>query len=125
MAEHTPKPWAYELVPEPDERDLPQNEWSGVYFGPADEHGRLLHTTFEGEFTHSPEDGDPESDARLIAAAPDLLAALEGMMEANPTLRTHGIGAPHSEARNRQVAQIEAEDDARAAIRKARGTEGA
>lgn len=116
MAEHTPGPWHVDAKANMSSFAVKPNKPTdavGVVCACRWRHRRTDHVA------------EARANARLIASAPDLLAALEGMMEANPTLRTHGIGAPHSEARNRQVAQIEAEDDARAAIRKARGTEGA
>jgi hypothetical protein len=81
MSGHTPGPWTYEFVPEDEERDLPKAEWTGLYIGPEDETGRILHTIFEGGITHSMQDGNPELDARLISAAPDLLEALQSLMD--------------------------------------------
>ena len=80
----TPGPWNYEIVPfDKEERSRPKSEWSGLYIGPSDdETGGVSHTIIEGAFTHGPEDGDPEDDARLLAAAPaaaDLARHLAGM----------------------------------------------
>jgi hypothetical protein len=75
MDKHTPGPWVYEFVgPEDDE---------SLYIGPLDEEtGRPAHTIFEGGCTHGWEgDGDPEADARLMAAAPELLDALQKIIE--------------------------------------------
>lgn len=73
---HTPGPWAYEIFPYDDsEKALPKSEWTGLYIGPmADEiyHGQVAHTIFEGTFVHGPEDGDPELDAALMAAATEM-----------------------------------------------------
>lgn len=73
----TPGPWAFEIFPEGDERNMPPEEWTGVFIGPEDvETGKPLHTIFEGGFTHGPEDGDPFADGYMMAAAPDLYSCL-------------------------------------------------
>lgn len=74
----TPGPWAFEIIPWNDEeRNQPQSEWTGLYIGPEGEFGGIDHTIFEGAFAHGMRDGDPEADAHLIAAAPELYEALE------------------------------------------------
>jgi hypothetical protein len=57
----------------------------------------------------------------LVAAAPDLLAALKGLLDAASAFRALPEGAPGSAARIKQDAHIAAEDAARAAIAKAEG----
>ena len=89
MAEHTPGPWTVR-----DERQIAPNQRGAYPFyideGPAH---RIAGVRFE-------------ADARLIAAAPDLLAALE---EAVPAMTVPGYDSE------------EAIDLARDAIAKARG----
>lgn len=61
-----------------------------------------------------------EANARLIAAAPDLLAALDALLTFDrverPAFRHKPIGAPGSTARIEQDKLIAIEDAARAAI---------
>lgn len=51
----------------------------------------------------------------------ELLEALEALITVNPAFRTKNIGAPNSFARMNQELQIKAEDNAKAAIAKAKG----
>lgn len=66
-----------------------------------------------------------ESNARLIAAAPEMLEALEALLSydrvVRPAFRTRPVGAPDSMARIDQDTLIRLEDNARAAINKAKG----
>lgn len=62
-----------------------------------------------------------EANARLITAAPDLLAALKEILRVNPVYHGKPVGAPWSVAREEQDEQIVAEDAAIAAIAKAEG----
>ena len=88
MTGPTPGPWTYKIVPDSDEeRQNPHSEWSGLFIGPLDEeNGSIHHTIFEGGFTHGPEDGDPEEDAALMAAAPKTAAELERVRKSNAEL---------------------------------------
>ena len=68
--QHTPGPWVYR-----DESDMVPDEpfWIGV------EHpnwGFVSHAAARAGCTEAEELGDMEANARLIAAAPELLAAL-------------------------------------------------
>lgn len=62
-----------------------------------------------------------DANARLIAAAPDLLQVLERYVAAYPAFRIKPVGAPGSEKRIEQENLMALEDAARAAIAKARG----
>jgi hypothetical protein len=62
-----------------------------------------------------------EANAYLIAAAPDLYAALRQLLATRPAFTSKPIGAPHSPARLEQEAAIKADHDARRAIAKAEG----
>ena len=99
-AGHTPGPW-----------DAIWWDTDGLYVGKED--------------TSAPVDvvarveSNNEADARLIAAAPDLLEALEGLFR--ECVMIHRFGG---DADNTRAAR-EAEEAARAAIRKARGEGGA
>ncbi len=89
---HTPGPWAYRM----DSRNIG---------GPCDNSGRYvtIGSISESLFIS---DEEHEANTRLIAAAPDLLAALEGL------LRDNYLADPINNERMRE---------ARAAITKARG----
>ena len=105
---HTPGPWTFghdngcywvrgpaNLGPQSLVVELPSNGWS---------------------------DPCAEADARIIAAAPDLLTALRTLTAAAPAFRAKPMGAPNSEARRQQDAHVAAEDAARAVIARATGT---
>ena len=88
--QHTPGPWTIGLAPTRGERGL----YSHVEYILINQRVETVE--------------EAQSNARLIAAAPDLLAALEGLAG-----HLSGIAIPKLAA-----AYL---DDARAAIRKARG----
>ena len=62
-----------------------------------------------------------QANANLIAAAPELLAALKEYVATIPAFRSKPVGAPGSAARNEQGALIALEDRAKAVIAKAEG----
>jgi hypothetical protein len=74
MSEHTPGPWAVERGPDGYEIVSRSPHLSASVAGIS--------------ARHSPT-GD--ADARLIAAAPELLAALIGMVELHDNLKTKGV----------------------------------
>jgi hypothetical protein len=81
-AKFTPGPWAFQLVPESNERVLPKSDWSGVYFGRFDEeNGGVAGTFIEGTITDD-RDGMAEANCRLMALAPDLYEALTTILDA-------------------------------------------
>ena len=73
----------------------------------------------DGGYIAHPANAETVANARLIAAAPDLLEALEGLFR--ECVMIHRFGG---DADNTRAAR-EAEEAARAAIRKARGEGGA
>lgn len=73
-AQHTPGPWAYELEYGPNITELPRittvARCANYVIGlPSDYPG--------GNYRDGDPSGDEEADARLIAAAPDLLKQLQ------------------------------------------------
>ncbi len=65
---HTPGPWTIEIDHSCDEAEFIRTEFDGEMFDIA---------------TLSNESGNVNSNARLIAAAPDLLAALRSIIESS------------------------------------------
>ena len=91
---HTPGPWGVNQSADEGAWDIGTGEWQG------DSYGGLQIATAWGFY------GRAEADARLIAAAPELLQALEAMVA---LLDADGWSWPQQLA------------DARAAIAKAKG----
>lgn len=79
MSEYTPGPYAYWLDPD-------QNTFRVFQDLECRGYGRML-ATIEGEKGHY------EANARLFAAAPDLLDALENLMLEAIHYRDSGVGA--------------------------------
>jgi hypothetical protein len=112
---HTPGPWVI------DNED----------FGRPMDNGRILHCPPYGgggyvvvadcSLAATNNNPDWQSNARLVAAAPDLLAALEGMVSAFRPFTMKPIGGEGSPARLEQETQIAAYKEARAALSKAHG----
>lgn len=110
---HTPGPWVaqrdWESVFSPDPEELDyymKRPITAIRSISADKNVALSHDLFEF---------NPD-DARLMAAAPDLLAALKEFIEAHEA-NYMSAGADDSE----RTAYDEAMDAARAAIAKAKG----
>lgn len=70
MVEHTPGPWRIERK-------------DGGMFNVVAGHDYFTRT-FVAFMGANPEEGDTEANARLIAAAPELLEALEAMVATSP-----------------------------------------
>lgn len=102
MAEHTPGPWKYKIVN--DEFILSNVDADSDAEGRMQDYGSSI---LEGGLVLE-NDAENEANARLIAAAPDLLAALEGLLKA---------------ANEGERSWWHAERVARAAIAKARNRE--
>lgn len=69
---HTPGPWRY------DNDALLPDEW--YMDGPVTAGGRFIAAAITSPETEGPGLPEAKANARLIAAAPDLLAALEGLL---------------------------------------------
>jgi hypothetical protein len=74
---------------------------------------RNLHGHLVADF-HS-----TDADGLLLAAAPELLAALKNLVASRPAFRTKPLGGPGSVARIQQEHEIRLEDEALAVIAKA------
>ncbi|KSD80016.1 hypothetical protein [Pseudomonas aeruginosa] len=96
MSKHTPGPWH---VGGPNKCTI------------YDKHGQRLANSFEGVMATQRTDSECEANARLIAAAPDLLEALIAMeREKSDYMTRNNLGDPAIETTNKL---------ARAAIAKA------
>jgi hypothetical protein len=104
-AKHTPGPWRYV-----DESDMTPEEpfWIGAEHPTC---GFVSHACVRSGSTESDELGDLEANARLIAAAPELLEALKNLLCGC----TDGDG-------ERWIPPRGCLDDAKAAIAKATGS---
>jgi hypothetical protein len=123
---HTPGPWVYNLYPYGDEevekrrslgiepvRMLTNEGQAPIMGGPEDDSRRIALVDCQVEYkrgkAHLTECAEREANARLIAAAPDLLEAMQEAMRWIGSLTDwEGAGDPNVEKW-------------RAAIRKARG----
>lgn len=112
QAGHTPGPWT--LLPEEADKDYLRIR--GTRLGGRYKVANVHHIRYEGVHAVVRERDDAESmaNARLIAAAPELLEALKGLDEAYCRAGTPLTRAERHEDRNRLIA-------ARAAIAKATG----
>lgn len=110
---HTPGPWSIS-----DWRHI-NNETGQKYI--ADARGGVICETYRGRGEH-----EMLANARLIAAAPELLAALENLLTYDrverPAFRAKPEGAPNSSVRIRQEKLIALEDQAAAVLAKSKGT---
>jgi len=108
-AKHTPGPWICDLG----------NVAQSIRAPDGGRVATLNHLVGAYGFKGRRNQVEVVANARLLAAAPDLLEALTLMLEANPAFRMKPIGSPGSGMRASQDQQIFAEDTARAAIAKA------
>jgi len=115
MRKHTPGPWKLE----PYDSCLAGEDfqWGGIWAGPV-----MLDGINYGQPPHTPIKPETlermEADARLIAAAPDLLEALQ---EATSALEWRWERVANRAAPVHETAIQEAYNQARAAIAKATG----
>lgn len=105
VGSHTPGPWTTESAP--------HRAWVASVGHNSDD--PQIWTERQAKSGESYEWGDKKADARLIAAAPDLLEALEWAMTklARPDARSTHASGPYP--------YLEKYDAARAAIAKAKG----
>jgi hypothetical protein len=113
-AQHTPGPWVADVSM------VSGRVKNSVFSGPHK--NQILSTARD---PYGDDNAVAEANARLIAAAPDLLAALEDLLTFDrverPAFRSKPMGASGSEARIQQDKMVALEDAARAAIAKATG----
>ena len=108
MSKHTPGPWS---VGATRHYKCSGGAEVAIHYGPAESMGNCIAHAYG----HGPS-GDAEADARLIAAAPELLEALRGMMDAYADLCDDVT--PSYQTYERRKARVDA---ARVAIAKATG----
>ncbi len=102
MSKHTPGPWAYR----------PSND--GHFIAGVGENSGYL-----AEVRQCRSKQDIRADARLIAAAPELLAALRGMLAI--VNESGGVAGYHLNGNTAEWDEFDEVDAARAAIAKAEG----
>ena len=102
MTEFTPGPWHYEPG---------DHEDTFVIYGPNSEVWRVAET-----YAYQTEPKASEANARLITAAPDLLAALENLLSETVSVLTTNFANP----RHDMIEDVPSIKAARVAIAKAR-----
>jgi len=123
MSKHTPGPWRVEdiknqtllnIVPLAQQKAFKRDPWNGNYYQIASVSTSYCRSAGKSKFEHPklPE-GEALANARLIAAAPELLAALQALF-AESASRFDYVGATPDE----EKAMV----DALAAIQKATTT---
>lgn len=112
MSKHTPGPWAYRKITRKQEWEIDTKRCPN-----------LGHESWTGMSVVFGCDDDPkmgkvvgEANARLIAAAPELLEALEGMLEIYGVREQHMSREPFASS-----TEVDCCNQARAAIAKATG----
>ena len=76
MANHTPGPWRWSLFSVVTDAPVSANRTYG--YGCSD---NFICDLDDGEYHNYSDSGEMEANAQLIAAAPDLLAVCESMLE--------------------------------------------
>lgn len=89
-AQHTPGPWGRNIPP--------ATKYPTIFAGKAPNHSHVAHV-LSGSLTGVSAE-EAEGNASLIAAAPELLAALEKHVAA---MDAHGFADPHSEVNGGDV----------------------
>lgn len=117
-AEHTPLPWKV--------RDH-QTQYGGrhIWIEGGPEIGRTMAGPYKREILEDEDYPEKLADAELIAnsvnSVPDLVKALEEIVETFKPFTMRPVGAPGSSAREDQEHQIAVHSRARAALSKYRG----
>ena len=87
MSKHTPGPWV--IIPPDDPEDI-RPKWYVEQPDGKDVAGYCIADVYQTD------EGEGKDNARLIAAAPDLLAALEGLLEAVGPQHAKVLIAPYA-----------------------------
>ena len=92
MNKHSPGPWTV------------VEDHNGTRIEDAQRYG-IMSETYAGDYSgRAYPTIKEEADARLIAAAPDLLAALEGLVDVLEEIETYGYAPNSNEALNKAIA---------------------